>query len=87
MFRTNIIPYDVCGKDLTVSSKNRNENDYKSIPYIALDNCNLKFLRHIPSYFVQPNLSAVELTLTEFSIERAAAGFRTVNIIVAQRAF
>lgn len=48
------VPYD--GKDLTVSAKNRNENDYKSVPYIAVDNCKLKFLRSVPLYFVQPNV-------------------------------
>lgn len=44
VFRINIILYDVCGKDLIVFLKNRNENDYKLIFYIVLDNCNLKFL-------------------------------------------
>lgn len=50
------VSYDVCGKDLTVSVKNRNKNDNKSTPYIALDNYWLKSLRNLPLAFVQPNL-------------------------------
>lgn len=40
------------GKDLIVFVKNRNENDYKFVFYIVVDNCKLKFLWSVLLYFV-----------------------------------